>query len=223
MPRFRDRREAGRRLAEKLAEALADAAGAEGPVVLGIPRGGVVLAREIAGALGGTLDVLVVRKLGYPRHEEAGFGALGENGVIVPEHLSSLPPEDPDFESFRAVIEQKRAEVDERVRLFREGRPRTPIRDRVTVVVDDGIATGYTFAAAMAIAAAERPSDLVAAAPVASGEGVALVSRYCDEVVTLGTAGRGLFFAVSLYYDDFPQVSDEEVVEVLRSGWNNSG
>ena len=184
--------------------------------MLGIPRGGVVVGHEIASVLGGPLDVLVVRKLGYPRHEEAGFGAIGENGVIVPEYLAGLRSDDPDFGSFHEVIEAKRAEVEERVRLYRAGRPRVPIRDRTAIVVDDGIATGYTFAAALAIAATERPSRLIAAAPVASREGATLVSGYCDELVTLGTAERGLFFAVSLYYEDFPQVSDEEVVELLR-------
>ena len=86
------------------------------------------------------------------------------------------------------------------------------------MVVDDGIATGFTFAAALAIARTQRPRLLVAAAPVRVGGGSALVSRYCDELVTLGTAPRGLFFAVSLYYEDFPQVSDEEVVRLLPDG-----
>lgn len=212
MPRFRDRRDAGRRLAEALGDVVAGAR----PVVLGIPRGGVVVAHAIASVLGAPLDVLVVRKLGYPRHEEAGFGAIGENGVIVPEHLADLRSDDPDFGSFREVIEAKRAEVEERVRLYRGGRPRAPILGRTAIVVDDGIATGYTFAAALAIAATERPEQLIAAAPVASREGASLVSGYCDELVTLGAAERGLFFAVSLYYDDFPQTSDEEVVELLR-------
>jgi putative phosphoribosyl transferase len=90
-------------------------------------------------------------------------------------------------------------------------------------VVDDGIATGYTFAAALQVTRARGGGHLVAAAPVASHEGAALVSSYCDRLVTLGTAERGLFFAVSLYYDDFPQVSDDEVVKLLAARWNNPG
>jgi putative phosphoribosyl transferase len=210
MPRFRDRREAGRRLAERL-QSFSDS----DPVVLGIPRGGVVVGHEIASVLDALLDVLVVRKLGYPGHEEAGFGAVGEDGVLVPEYLGELKPGEPGYDVARQVEEGKRAEVAERVQRYRVGRPRVPIEGATAIVVDDGIATGYTFAAALAIARAQGPARLVAAAPVASHEGATLVSGYCDELVTLGTAERGLFFAVSLYYDNFPQVSDEEVVELL--------
>jgi putative phosphoribosyl transferase len=217
MPRFRDRAEAGRKLAEAL-EQIRD----DGPVVLGIPRGGVVVAHQVAAMLEAPLDVLVVRKLGYPGHEEAGFGALGEDDVLVPQSLAELEPGDPGFDVFRQVIEVKRSEVAERVERYRDGRPRIPIGGATAVVVDDGIATGYTFAAALAIARGQGPRRLVAAAPVASSEGVSLVFEYCDEVVTLGTAERGLFFAVSLYYDDFPQVSDEEVGEVLAAARGGS-
>jgi putative phosphoribosyl transferase len=212
MPRFRDRAEAGR----KLAEALVEIRG-QGPVVLGIPRGGVVVAHEVATVLDAPLDVLVVRKLGYPGHEEAGFGALGEDDVLVPESLAELEPGDPGFDVFRRVIEVKRSEVAERVEHYRGGRPRIAIAGATAVVVDDGIATGYTFAAALEIARRQGPKRLIAAVPVASSEGVSLVSGYCDQVITLGTAERGLFFAVSLYYDDFPQVSDEEVGELLAT------
>jgi putative phosphoribosyl transferase len=211
MPRFRDRREAGKRLAEALAP-VRD----EGPVVLGIPRGGVVIAHEIATRLSAPFDVLVVRKLGYPGHEEAGFGALGEDGVLVPESLSELGPGSPGFDAVREVIERKRAEVADRVERYRGERSPVPIEDATAVVVDDGVATGYTFAAALAIARRRGPRRLVAAAPVASWEGTRLLAGYCDEIVTIGTADRGLFFAVSLYYDDFPQVSDEQVVELLE-------
>jgi putative phosphoribosyl transferase len=210
MPRFRDRREAGRKLAELLRELEPG-----DPVVLGIPRGGVVIADEVAKELGAPLEVLIVRKLGYPGHEEAGFGAIGEDDALVPESLADLRPGDPGYRVVRNAIEAKRAEVAERVERYRRGRPPVPIEGRDAIVVDDGIATGYTFAAALAIARTHRPRRLIGAAPVASAEGEELVSRYCDELVTVGTAGRGLFFAVSLYYDDFPQVSDEEVVKML--------
>jgi predicted phosphoribosyltransferase len=154
MPRFRDRREAGRRLAEPLREK---------------------------------------------------------------EPLDRMEPTDRAFEAFQRVIAEKRAEVEERVERYRGGRPRVELRGKSAIVVDDGIATGYTFAAALAIARRQEPSRLVAAAPVASSEGGSLVSDYCDELVALGISDPGLFFAVSLYYDDFPQVSDDDVVELLRS------
>jgi predicted phosphoribosyltransferase len=210
MPRFGDRRDAGAKLAEALRQVSE-----ETPVVLGIPRGGVVVAHEVAKVLDSPLDALVVRKLGYPGHEEAGFGALGEDDVLVPESLAGLSPADPSFTVFQSVIDAKRVEVAERVERYRDDRPPIPVEGRTAVVVDDGIATGYTFAAALAIARKRSPRQLIAAAPVASWEGLQLISGYCDAVVALGSAERGLFFAVSLYYDDFPQVSDQEVVELL--------
>jgi predicted phosphoribosyltransferase len=213
MPRFRDRRDAGRRLAEELETVPHD-----DPVVLGIPRGGVVVAHEIATRLGAPLDVVVVRKLGYPGHEEAGFGALGEDGVLVPEALGELGDGDPRYAAFRSVIEAKQAEVADRVELYRGGRSPLPLEGHTAVVVDDGVATGYTFATALAIARRRSPGRLIAAAPAASWEGARLIAGYCDDVITIGTADPGLFFAVSLYYDDFPQVSDAEVVELLNPG-----
>jgi putative phosphoribosyl transferase len=212
MPRFRDRRDAGRRLAERLENVRGEDA-----VVLGVPRGGVVVAHEIAMKIGAPLDVVVVRKLGYPGHEEAGFGALGEDGVLVPEALGELlNDDDPRHKEFRSVIELKQEEVSERVERYRSGRPPQTLEGRTAVVADDGVATGYTFAAALAIARRRSPGRLIAAAPAASWEGAHLISAYCDELIAIGTADRGLFFAVSLYYDTFPQVSDEEVVELLN-------
>jgi putative phosphoribosyl transferase len=218
MPRFRDRRDAGRRLAE----ALEDVRG-EDPVVLGVPRGGAVVADEIATVLGAPLDVVVVRKLGYPGHEEAGFGALGEDDVVVPETLVEHVPDGDGLNALRSVIEQKRVEVAEQVERYRGNRTPVPIEGTTALVVDDGIATGYTFAAALAIARKRRPRRLLAAVPVASWEGARLVSGYCDEVLAIGRADPGLFFAVSLYYDDFPQISDEQVVELLRRNASKMG
>jgi putative phosphoribosyl transferase len=208
--RFGDRREAGGELARELAD-VADAS----LVVFGIPRGGVVIADEVASKLGRPLEVLVVRKLGYPGHEEAGFGAVGEEDVLVPEALSRMQPDDPGFEVVQRSLEAKRREVEERVALFRRARPRRSARDATAVVVDDGIATGYTVAAGLAIVRADQPRRLIAAAPVGAAEGAELVSRYCDEVRLLRPAERGGFFAVSLHYDQFEQVSDSEVVELL--------
>jgi predicted phosphoribosyltransferase len=213
MPRFRDRRDAGAKLADALSELEIDDA-----VVLGIPRGGVVVAHEVAAKLGAPLEVLVVRKLGYPGHEEAGFGAVGEGESIAPESLALMGEGDPGYRIVREAVATRRAEVAERVERYRRGRERVPIEGVSAIVVDDGIATGFTFAAALAIARTQGPRLLIGAAPIASGEGAAQVSRYCDRLVTIGTAPKGLFFAVSLYYDDFPQVSDEEVVRLLEQG-----
>lgn len=211
--RFADRREAGRALAAEL-EDVRDAA----PIVFGIPRGGVVVGHEVASALGCPLDVLVVRKLGYPGHEEAGFGAVGEDGVLVPEALARMRPQDPGFEIVQRGLQAKRAEVDARVALYRKGRPRRSAHDATAIVVDDGIATGYTFAAGLAIVRSDRPRRLIAAAPVAAAEGAELVSGYCDELRLLHPVEGGRFFAVSMHYESFGQVSDEEVVDLLDGG-----
>ena len=184
-------------------------------LVYGIPRGGVVVAHEIAEGLGGALDVLIVRKLGYPGHEEAAFGAVGEEGALAPEALTSLRPGDRGYEIVHRAMTQKDLEVEEQVRLYRGERARRSAAGATAVVVDDGVATGYTFAAALMIVRRDRPERLIAAIPVATADGAALVSRYCDEVRLLRAARQGRFFAVSLHYDSFGQVEDDEVVELL--------
>jgi putative phosphoribosyl transferase len=208
--RFADRREAGKLLAERLGDVRA-----EGPIVYGIPRGGVVAAHEVAVHLDCPLDVLIVRKLGYPGHEEAAFGALGEDGALAPEALTALGPRDPGYDIVHEAMERKAQEVEEQIRRYRGGRARRRATDATAIVVDDGIATGYTFAAALAIAARDRPRRLIAAIPVATVEGTHLVERYADDVRLLQAADPSRFFAVSLYYDRFEQVSDEEVVDLL--------
>jgi putative phosphoribosyl transferase len=185
------------------------------PVVFGIPRGGVVVAHEVASVLSCPLEVLVVRKLGYPGHEEAGFGAVGEEGVTVPEGISRMQPVDTGFEIVQRALADKRAEVDARVELYRSGRPRRSARDATAVVVDDGIATGFTFAAALEIVRADRPRRLIAAVPVGAAEGVEVASRHSDEIRCLRPPEAGRFFAVSLHYEKFGQVNDEEVVDLL--------
>jgi predicted phosphoribosyltransferase len=216
--RFADRREAGRLLAEQLAD-VRD----ERPLVFGIPRGGVVVAHEIAEHVRCPLDVLIVRKLGYPGHEEAAFGAVGEDGALAPEALEQIGPSDPGYDVVQDALVRKRREVEEQIQLYRSGRERRSARGATAIVVDDGIATGYTFAAALAIVRGDRPRRLIAAIPVATVEGADLVARYCDEIRLLDEADPGRFFAVSLYYDSFGQVSDEEVVELLGGNGRNAG
>jgi predicted phosphoribosyltransferase len=207
---FADRRDAGRRLAELLGD-FADG----DSIVYGIPRGGVVVADTVASALASPLEVLIVRKLGYPGHEEAGFGAVGEGVVVVPDALADMRPGDRGYEMVREAIVRRHREVEERTALFRSGRARARASGRTAIVVDDGVATGYTFAAALAIVRRDEPRRLIGAIPVAAAEGVSLAERYCDEVRVIGTAPAGVFFAVSTYYDTFSQVTDEQVVELL--------
>lgn len=185
------------------------------PVVLGLPRGGVPVAAEVAAALAAPLDVLVVRKLGVPWHEEVAMGAVGEEGarVVNPAVIEAAGVADADLER---VERRERAEVEQRAGRFREGRAVADLRGRTAILVDDGIATGATVRAACAIARARGAAYVVVAVPVAAPEAVRwLVERGdADDVVVLRAPED--FMAVGMHYLDFRQVDDVEVVELLR-------
>ena len=210
--RLRDRRDAGRRLAERLAS-LRD----ERPVLLALPRGGVPVAHEVARALGAPLDVLVVRKLGAPVQPELGIGAIGEGGVRV---ISSdiVAATHTTNEQLLAVEARERAELDRRARVYRGARPMLPIDGRTVVIVDDGIATGGTARAAIAVARAHGAARVIVATPVAPPDTVALLALEADDVIALATPAG--FSAIGQWYDDFSQVSDDEVVELLDAAFD---
>ncbi|MFG3539635.1 phosphoribosyltransferase family protein [Streptomyces clavifer] len=204
---FTDRTDAGRQLAGALGHLLP-----RDPVVLGLPRGGVPVAFEVAHALRAPLDVIVVRKLGVPYHPELGFGAIGEGGVrvISDEIVRHAGVREEDLES---VERAESAELLRRAGAYREGRPRLPLTGRTVVVVDDGIATGATARAACRVVRAQGAAHIVLAVPVASPDAVARLRDDVDEVVCLSTPS--LFSAVGEWYRDFSQTSDEEVVTLL--------
>jgi len=203
---FADRQQAGRMLAERLAEhPLTD------PVVLGLPRGGVPVAAEIARALDAPLDVLVVRKLGFPGHEEFAMGAVGEGGARALNEQVAAGVASRDFERIEA---REKAEVEQRVARFRERRAAVDLRGRTAIIVDDGIATGATARAACAIARARGADVIVLAVPVAAPDSLAELADAADEIVCLH-APPG-FMAVGMHYVDFRQVEDAEVVRLLR-------
>ncbi|ROQ59419.1 putative phosphoribosyltransferase [Streptomyces sp. 840.1] len=204
---FSDRADAGQRLAEALRPLAAS-----DPVVLGLPRGGVPVAFRVAQALGAPLDVIVVRKLGVPRHPELGFGAIGEGGVrVISEDIlrrSGASPED-----LAAVEHTEGAELLRRARTFRGDRPRIRFEGRCVIVVDDGIATGATALAACEVARAQGAARVVLAVPVAPPDAAERVRGRVDELVCLSTPLR--FAAVGEWYRDFGQTPDEEVVALL--------
>ncbi|MGZ4442318.1 MAG: phosphoribosyltransferase family protein [Nocardioidaceae bacterium] len=203
---FTDRVDAGRRLAARLSHLAG-----EDVVVLGLPRGGVPVAFEVARALAAPLDVLVVRKLGVPFQPELAMGAVGEGGVTV--HNERILDEARITVDELATVEQReRAEVDRRVPRFRSGAP-TSLAGRTAVVVDDGIATGSTARAACQIARAKGADRVVLATPVAPPDRVASLRGDADEVVCLETPAY--FVSIGSFYDDFSQTSDEEVVDLL--------
>ncbi|KOU32636.1 phosphoribosyl transferase [Streptomyces sp. WM6373] len=204
---FTDRADAG----EQLAEALRPLEG-EHPVVLGLPRGGVPVAFPVARALGAPLDVIVVRKLGVPSHRELGFGAIGEGGVrVISEDIVRIGRV--TREDLAAVEHAEEAELARQARRFRGDRPRVALGGRTVIVVDDGIATGATAAAACEVVRAQGAARVVLAVPVAPPDAVARLRGAADEVVCLSAPPA--FRAVGEWYRDFSQTPDEEVVSLL--------
>lgn len=214
---FRDRSDAGRRLAERLAHHAKEA-----PVVLALPRGGVPVAYAIARALGAPLDVVVVRKLHAPQQPELGLGA-----VVDGDHPETVLNEEllAELGVSRAYLErevaQQLAEVRRREATFRGGRPAVALADRTAIVVDDGIATGGTVRAALRAVRRAKPRRLVLAVGVAPPDTVAALRPEVDELVCLAAPAE--FFAVGQFYRDFRQTTDEEVVALLERARRERG
>jgi putative phosphoribosyl transferase len=206
---FRDRRAAGRALAEKVALVLP---AAEPPIVLGLPRGGVPVAFEVAIALGAALDVIVVRKLGVPVQPELGMGAIGEDGVRVlnPDVIGHLRITE---HALHEVETRERAELERRAARFRPDAAMIPLQGRTVVIVDDGLATGSTARAAILVARAHGASRVVLAVPVAPHETLSELASVADDIVCV--ASPRPFVAIGQWYDDFRQTSDAEVSDLL--------
>ncbi|MGZ6609072.1 MAG: phosphoribosyltransferase family protein [Solirubrobacteraceae bacterium] len=208
--RFADRRAAGRELAERLS-----AFAVEDPVVLGLARGGVPVAYEVAQALGAPLDVLVVRKIGAPGNPEYGIGAIAEGDVRVlnPAAVRELQV---SVEELEAAVARARTEIDARVRRYRGGRAPVEVRGRTAIVVDDGLATGGTARAALRAVRAHDPRRLVLAVPVGAPETVASLGEEADEVVCV--LEPELMWAVGLWYEHFEPTDDTEIADLLAGG-----
>ena len=209
MKGFQDRREAGKQLVDAL-EAFRD----QHPIILALPRGGVPVGYEVARALDAPLDVRVVRKLGVPWHPELGVGAVAEGGdVYVSEEI--LREVGLSDQALEQLIRRKQAEVTDRVRTFREGRRRLDVRGRMVILVDDGIATGGTVRAAIRAIREEGPASVVLAVPVAAADTVDALAPEVDDIVCL--VSPSALYAIGLWYKDFLQVSDDDVVRLLEA------
>ena len=205
---FRDRLDAGRRLAEK----LSDYAGKPDVVVLALPRGGVPVAAEVARALDAPLDIFLVRKLGLPGQEELAMGAIASGGsqVLNTSLLRRLhvPPETVD-----AVAMRERQELDRRERVYRGSNAPPPVRGKTVILVDDGLATGASMHAAVTALRAQEPARIIVAVPVGAPSTCEDLRRIADDVVCAETPEP--FAAVGQWYDDFSQTSDDEVRQFL--------
>ncbi len=204
---YPDRTAAGRALGTALGHLRASR-----PLVLGLPRGGAPVAAAVSTAIGGELDVLLVRKLGLPWQPELAMGALGESGLLV-LNRDVVDRSGVSAEAFDEVEQAERAELRRRKAILRVG-PRVPLARRTVVIVDDGMATGATVVAACRVARAQRPDRLVVAMPVSSPEAARRVERECDELVCLWMPTD--LGGVGLAYDDFHQLEDDEVTALLR-------
>lgn len=204
---FTDRSDAGRRLAERL-RSYRDS----DVVVLGLPRGGVPVAYEVARELGKPLDVIVVRKLGVPHQPELAMGAIGEGGarILNDDVVQGVEISEHEIET---VEKAERAELQRRVGRFRDGRSPVPLADRTAVLVDDGVATGSTARAACRVARAMGAERVVVAIPVGAPDAIIAVGEDADEVVWLDAPSW--FSAVGQWYRDFAQTTDEEVADLL--------
>jgi putative phosphoribosyl transferase len=206
---FRNRTEAGQHLAARLTR-YADRSDV---LVLALPRGGVPVAYEVAQELKAPLDIFLVRKLGVPGHEELAMGAIASGGVRVLNEDIVNYLRIPD-EVIDVVAEREQRELERRERAYRDGRPPPDVRDRVVILIDDGLATGSTMRAAAASLRLQKPRRIVVAVPVSSRETCEEFRSEVDEIVCAYTPEH--FQGVGLWYEDFSQTSDEEVRELLE-------
>jgi len=208
MPLFRDRTDAGRKLAQK----LLDYADRPDVIVLGLPRGGVPVAFEVAQALHAPLDIFLVRKLGVPGHEELAMGAIASGGIRVlnQEVVKLLRIPDAVID---AVAQWEEQELERRARIYRDNRPPVDVRGRTVLLVDDGLATGASMAAAIAALQAQALVQIIVAVPVAAPETCAAFKEQVDRIVCAETPDP--FYGVGLWYADFSPTSDEAVRELL--------
>jgi putative phosphoribosyl transferase len=204
---FRDRHDAGRRLAGQLARY-----GKERPVILGLPRGGVVVGSEVARALDAPLDVLIVRKLGVPGAEEVALGAIAPGATLVdPELVARLGISQA---AIADIVRRESEEMSRREHAYRDVRPPVDVAGRTVIVVDDGLATGATAQAAIRSLRLRAPRRIVFAAPICSRDGAAALRRVADEVECLECPPA--MQAVGWWYEDFSPTTDAEVVQCLQ-------
>ena len=211
---FADRRDAGRKLAARL-----DKYAGDNPIVLALPRGGVPVGYEIAKALHAPLDVFVVRKLGAPQQPELGIGAIAPGGLLILDADLVRDLGIPE-EVINRIVSNETAEMERRLHRFRGDRPLPDLKDRTVLLVDDGLATGVTAYAAIKALRQVGPRQIVLAIPVCATQTAHMIAPQVSEIVCLMTPPE--FLAVGLWYANFEQTSDEEVIELLEQAGRES-
>ena len=207
---FKDRSDAGRKLAKALAGYKE-----QQPVILALPRGGVPVAAEVAAALNAPLDLILVRKIGVPFQPELAMGAVVDGGApIIVRNEDVIRLAEIDESEFKPICDSELAEIERRRQRYLGSRQRADISGRTAIVVDDGIATGATTRAALRATRIRNPKKLVLAVPVAPTDTVAELRSEADEVICL--EDHEFFGAIGIYYADFSQVSDETVIDILK-------
>lgn len=211
MVRFSSRVDAGKKLAHHLSQFK----NKPNTIVLGLPRGGVVVAAQVAQELGLPLDIVVTRKIGAPMEPELAVGAITEQGVPVwNDHIKHMLGI--ELADVASTIDKERHEIKRRLALYRGTQEPLNLTDKTVIIIDDGIATGATMRAAIADARLKGAKKVVVAVPLSAPDALIIVSRDADEMICLNAAE--LFPAIGFFYDQFPQVTDEEVVAELASG-----
>lgn len=204
--RFKDREDAGRRLAEALSGYKGDET-----VIYALPRGGVVLGYEIARILRAPLDLVITRKIGYPGNEECAVCAVAEDGDMICDS-SGVSMVDPEW--LKAQAEKERVEAMRRRQVYLKGRAPLAVEDKTAIIVDDGVATGLTIILAIRELKHRGPKKIVVAVPVASEQAAEMIRQEADELIALDIPSY--FAAVGAYYDSFPQLADEEVIGLME-------
>jgi len=206
---FKDRVEAGQKLAQRLAFLKPKA---KAVIVLAVPRGGVVVGAEIAKALGVPLDVYITRKIGAPGNEELAIGAVSSDGTIVLDHyLAQATGADDHY--IAQETQRQQQEIARRLKLYRGDRPAPILKGKIVILVDDGVATGATTMAALRALRKQDPAELILAVPVGPPDSIERLSQEADQVICLATPEP--FWAVGRFFLDWSQTSDEEVIDLL--------
>jgi len=212
---FRDRSDAGAALGKELLKRH----DWDDPVVLALPRGGVPVAAEVARLLEAPLDILVVRKIGHPHHEEFAIGAIASGGTMVMNSQSASYLDDVSRADIDRIIAREQGELQRREKLYRGDHPAVPIQGREVIIVDDGLATGATMHAAVQAIRQLQPARITVAVPVGARESADALEAVADDVVCVRTPEP--FHAVGVWYSEFPQTSDDEVRALLAAAYRH--